>query len=81
MITDPVFFAVAVPAVLLSGLSKGGLGGGIGIIGVLSLAMVTSPAQAAAVMLPILCLMDPMGVWAYRKSWDRESAIILSAGR
>ena len=30
LITDPWFYAVAIPAVLLFGISKGGFGGGLG---------------------------------------------------
>jgi uncharacterized membrane protein YfcA len=31
--------------------------------------MVVSPVQAAAILLPILCLMDLVGLWAYRGKW------------
>ena len=34
MLTDPNFYAVAIPAVALVGLSKGGLGGAFALIGV-----------------------------------------------
>ena len=33
------------------------------------MALVVSPLQAAAVLLPILCLMDLVGLWAYRGRW------------
>lgn len=80
MIDDPLVLAVTVFAVLIVGLSKGGMGGGFGMLGTLSLATIIPPAQAVAIMLPILCLMDPMGVWAYRKSWHRRSTAVLIAG-
>lgn len=62
MITDPWFYAVAVPAVLLFGISKGGFGGGLGVAAVPLMALVISPLQAAAIMLPILCVMDIVAV-------------------
>jgi len=69
LITDTLFYFVAVPAVILIGVSKGGFGSGLGILAVPLLAMVVSPIQAAAIMLPILCFMDLLGLWAYRGKW------------
>ena len=66
MITDPWFLAAAVPAVLLVGLSKGGFGGPIGLLGVPLLALVVPPVQAAGIMLPILVAMDVVGLVSYR---------------
>lgn len=63
---DLVFFAIAVPAVLLAGISKGGLSG-LGALTVPMLALVLPPTEAAAVMLPVLCLMDLFGLWVYRR--------------
>lgn len=69
MITDPWFYAAAVPAVLLVGMSKGGFGGGLGTLAVPLIALVISPVQAAGILLPILCLMDLFSLWAYRGRW------------
>jgi uncharacterized membrane protein YfcA len=80
VLQDPLFFATAVPAVLLFGLSKGGLGGGAGILAVPLMALVSSPAQAAAVMLPVLLVMDAMGLWAYRRDADRPALAVLIPG-
>src|SRR3546814_646539 len=44
------------------------------------MALVVSPLQAAAIMLPILCLMDLVGLWAYRGSWDRRNLAIMIPG-
>ena len=71
MIADPLFWALAVPAVLIAGISKGGFGGGVGIIAVPLMAMAISPIEAAAIMLPVLCAMDIVGWWGYRKRWYR----------
>ena len=69
MITEPLFYAVAIPAVLLFGISKGGFGGGLGTAAVPLMALVVSPVQAAAILLPILCLMDLVALWKFRGKW------------
>lgn len=77
MIVDPWFYAAAAPAVLIAGISKGGFGGGVGLIAVPLMALVVSPVQAAGIMLPILCMMDLFGVWMYRGRWDARNLRIL----
>ncbi len=69
MITDPWFYALAIPAVLLFGISKGGFGGGLGVMAVPLMALVISPVQAAAILLPILCVMDLVALWKFRGKW------------
>ncbi len=71
MIDDPLFYLAAVPAVLLYGIAKGGFAGGFGIVAVPLMALAVPVAQAAAIMLPILLVMDIAALWAYRRSWDR----------
>lgn len=70
MITDPLFYALAVPAVIIYGISKGGFGGGFGIIAVPLMAMAVPATLAAAIMLPILCIMDLVGLRVYWGKWD-----------
>lgn len=70
MIQDPFFYLVAIPAVLIVGISKGGLGGGLGLIAVPLMALAVPPTTAAAIMLPILCLMDLVGLWKFRGKGD-----------
>lgn len=70
MLTDPVFYAVAIPAICLTGISKGGFLSGAGGLSVPMMALVISPIQAAAIMLPILLAMDVVGVWAFRRHFD-----------
>lgn len=72
MIDDPLFYAAAIPAVILTGLSKGGFGGAFGFAAVPLMALVISPVQAAGLMLPILLVMDVVAVWSYRRSFDRR---------
>lgn len=72
MPNDPFFYVVAVPAVLIFGISKGGFGGGLGIAAVPLMALAVTPAVAAGILLPLLMLMDAIGVWAYRRRFDRR---------
>ena len=76
MIPDAWFWALAIPAVALTGISKGGLGGGAAVATPL-MALAIPPAQAAAIMLPVLCLMDIAGIKAYLARWDRRIVRIL----
>jgi uncharacterized protein len=69
-ITDPWFYALAVPAVLITGISKTGLGAGSGGIAVPLMSQVIAPGAAAGIMLPILCVMDVLGLRAYRGKWS-----------
>ena len=77
MISDPFFYAMAVPAVILAGLSKGGFGGGISMIGFLLLTLAVPPLQAAAIMLPILIVMDMVGLIAWRGIYEKRCLVIL----
>ena len=61
IITDPLFYAVAVPAVMLLGLSKGGFSG-IGMVSTPLLALIMPPLEAAAILLPILLVQDAFSV-------------------
>lgn len=80
MLSDPLFYAAAVPAVALTGLSKGGFGGAFGFAAVPLLALVISPVQAAGMMLPILLIMDVVSVWAYRRTFDRRVVVSMLPG-
>jgi len=71
MITDWHFYLVAIPAVILMGISKSGFGAGFGAIVVPLLALVIPVPQAAAIMLPLLAIMDAMGLFALVKQSDK----------
>jgi uncharacterized protein len=80
MIQEPLFWMLAIPAVAITGVSKGGLGGGAAVATPL-MALAIAPAQAAAIMLPVLCVMDLAGLKAYLGRWDRRVIrILLPAG-
>jgi uncharacterized protein len=76
MISDPLFYAASIPAVVLMGLSKGGFSG-IGLLSLPLMALVISPVQVAAIMLPILMVQDVVTVWSFRRDWDRRNLAIL----
>ncbi|WP_099865424.1 sulfite exporter TauE/SafE family protein [Pararhizobium haloflavum] len=80
MLSDPSFYAVGIPAVVLIGLSKGGLGGAMALLGVPLMALVMSPVQAAAILLPILIVMDMVGLWTWRHDNDRKTLAIMLPG-
>lgn len=80
LLTDPVFYAAAVPAVILVGLSKGGLGGAMGFVGVPLLALAVPPIQAAAILLPILCMMDMVSLWSWRGTYERPLLVSVLPG-
>ena len=63
---SPATLLAASLAVALVGLSKGGMGGAFALMGVPILALVMPPVQAAALLLPILLMMDAISLWAWR---------------
>ncbi len=80
LITDPLFYAAAIPALLITGISKAGFGSGLSIVAVPLIALTVPAAQAAAIMLPILCVMDLAALWAYRGRWSRENMRLILPG-
>ncbi|OGB03745.1 MAG: permease [Burkholderiales bacterium RIFCSPHIGHO2_12_FULL_61_11] len=71
-ITDPFFYAVAIPAVLLLGISKSGFGTGFGSLAVPMMALAATVPEAAAILMPVLFLMDLLGMAAFRKDFDMD---------
>ena len=67
--TPVTFYVATICAVLVTGISKGGFGAGLGMLGVPVMALVMPPVQAAGILLPILCLMDLTGFRAYFRQW------------
>jgi uncharacterized membrane protein YfcA len=74
VVTDPWFYALAVPAVLLMGLGKSGFLSGFGALGTPLLSLVVPVPQAAAIMLPLLLVMDATGL---QQLWKHADAALL----
>jgi uncharacterized protein len=80
-IADPWFYALAVPAVLLMGLGKSGFLSGFGSLATPMLSLVVPVPQAAAIMLPLLLVMDATGLQQLWRERDRELLrLLLPAG-
>src|SRR5258707_14699994 len=79
IITDPLFYAVAIPAVIFLGLSKGGFSG-IGMVSTPLVAMVMPPLEAAAILLPILLVQDAFSGFVYRRVWDPWNLKVMLPG-
>ncbi|MEW6768629.1 MAG: sulfite exporter TauE/SafE family protein [Pseudomonadota bacterium] len=79
IITDPVFYFVAIPAVVLLGLAKGGFAG-LGIASTPMLALYLPPLEAAALILPILITQDLISTYVYRKDWNAWNLKVMLPG-
>ena len=80
MSIDPAIYYAAVPAVILVGLTKGGMGEALALMGVPLLAIAVPPVQAAAILLPILVVMDCVSLWIWRRHNDRTLLKMLLPG-
>ncbi|PLX69103.1 MAG: sulfite exporter TauE/SafE family protein [Azoarcus sp.] len=67
---DASGWIVTAVAILLTGISKSGLGGALGGLAVPFMSMWISPRDAVAVVLPILIAMDLVGIRAWRGKAD-----------
>lgn len=79
IITEPLFYAVAVPAVIFLGLAKGGFSS-VGSAATPLLALYLPPLEAAALLLPILMCQDAISVYVYRREWSAWNLKVLLPG-
>jgi uncharacterized membrane protein YfcA len=79
MITDPWFYAAAIPAIFLLGLSKGGFTT-LGLLMVPIMALAVSPIRAAGITLPILVLSGVVAVIANWRVYDAPTLKIMLPG-
>ena len=77
---DLTLLAVAIPAALWAGVSKGGFGSGAAFASALLLALVLEPAAALGVMLPVLMLIDVVTVRGFWRRWHGPSSWALVLG-
>lgn len=78
--SDPWSLTVATLSVALVGFAKGGLGGAMAIMGMATLSLVVPPVQAAAILLPILLMMDAVSLWSWWREWDVRLIRIMLPG-
>src|SRR3974390_2520272 len=78
-ITDPVFYAFAVPAVVFLGLAKGGFSA-LTIAATPLLALYLPPLEAAALLLPIVLCQDAISVYVDRREWSGWNLKVLLPG-
>lgn len=80
MTLDPLLFAVAIPAVLFAGISKGGFGSGAAFAAAPILALVVDPGAAIGLLLPLLMVMDAAALKAFWGEWDWPDTRRLALG-
>ncbi|WP_299648686.1 sulfite exporter TauE/SafE family protein [uncultured Tateyamaria sp.] len=78
---DLWFFAIAAPAVVFAGISKGGFGSGASFASASILALVIEPGMALGVVLPLLMLIDAATLKPYWGKWNwRVSTLMILGG-
>ena len=80
MTLDLSFYLIGALVVLAVGASKGGFGGGLGMLAVPALSLFVDPRIAAGILLPILCAMDGVSLYKFRGVWDKTNLKILLPG-
>jgi uncharacterized protein len=70
LISDPWFYLLSIPALLLTNISKGGFGLGLGVVAVPLMALRLPVPEVVTLLLPILCLTDLITLWEYRGQWN-----------
>ena len=74
---DLIFYFYASIGVILFGISKGGFAGPIAILSIPIMALVMSPIKAAAILLPVLLIMDVVAMYIYWNKWDLKNIKII----
>ena len=68
-----LFFLTIVPAVILFGIAKSGLGGSIALISIPLMTIAMPLTTALGIMLPILIFSDFIATYKYRKEFDLQT--------
>ena len=74
---DLYFYLTASIGVILFGISKGGFAGPIAILAIPIMALNMSPISDAAILLPVLLVMDVVAMYIYWKKWDLKNIKII----
>ena len=74
---DIYFYFIASIGVILFGISKGGFAGPIAILSIPIMSLAMSPVMAAAILLPVLLIMDVVAMYLYWKTWDMKNIKII----
>ena len=80
MMPEPSFLAIAAPAVIFAGISKGGFGSGAAFASAAILALVVDPGAAIGIMLPLLMLIDLATLRPFWRRWNATDAWALCLG-
>ena len=70
---DLIFFLTVVPAIVLFGIAKSGLGGSIALISIPLMTIAMPLATALGIILPILIFSDFIATYKYRKEFDFDT--------
>jgi len=68
-----LFFFTVVPAIILFGIAKSGLGGSIALISIPLMTIAMPLTNALGIILPILIFSDFIATYKYRKEYDFET--------
>ena len=68
-----LFFITVVPAIILFGIAKSGLGGSIALISIPLMTLSMSLTEALAIILPILIFSDFIAMYRFRKDYDIDT--------
>jgi len=77
---DPIYLAFTIPAIMLYGIAKSGLGGSMALISIPLMTVVMPLSQALAIILPILILSDLVAFYKFRKYYDSKTIKLLMIG-
>lgn len=72
-----LFWFTAAAALTILGIGKSGFGGGFGIVAIPLMAISISPVEAAALLLPLLLIMDVFSMRYYYRTYDSRTLRIL----
>lgn len=72
-----LFWPTAAIALVILGMGKSGFGGGLGLLAVPLMSLTIPPVEAAALLLPLLIIMDMFSIGHYRNTFDKRTLWIL----